>query len=205
MNTFATRCIRLFVPATFLVMALVLLEFGTGDLGTRQALRATARLSLILFALVFVARPLHQLWPSPFSAWALRQRKTIGMCFGISLVAHIGLIIWLFVLHAPEKPEIVGFADLAIGIPGLLITMLMTVTSIRVIRRAMPGKTWNLLHSTGLYLVWFIFTACLINSLLTKSPPYPQWHYTPLIGLLIFIMTIRLLANRQFQTSTETR
>jgi methionine sulfoxide reductase heme-binding subunit len=187
--------IKLMVPLTALVGAGILLNLGAENHGIREALRATARLSLVLFALAYIARPLHQLQPSDFSRWLLRNRATIGVCFGLCLSSHIFLILWLFVLQAPAIPNGVGPADFFIGIPGLVVVVMMAITSAKKVRRAMPPVWWNRLHRYGIHLVWFIYTACLIESFTAKSPPNPAWHYLPLIGILIAIFALRVGAS----------
>lgn len=184
------------VPATVAVAALVLFQLGVDNEGLRQALRATARFSLILFTLVYLAAPLHKLRPSSFSRWLMRNRTVIGLCFGLSISVHIALIVWLFADHRWVVPDGIGPADWLIGMPGLVIVLLMVITSAQTRRRAMTARSWALLHRTGLHLVWFIYTACLIDSFTLKSPPNPAWHYLPLIGLMLVMAGIRFLAWR---------
>lgn len=182
------------VPATFILMTTILLVEGVAEAGTREALRATARLSLVLFLMAFVARPLQQLYPSRLGRWLMKNRSLIGVCFGLSLSAHILLIVWLFVLSAPHIPRSVGFLDILVGGAGLLVVLAMIVTSTAGIRRAMGARAWQRLHLYGQYLVWFVFTFCLISSYAAKSPPYPWWHYVPLFVLLLGAAVLRLAA-----------
>lgn len=164
------------IPATLLAGGIVLFEMGVSNEGLRQALRATARVSLPLFALVYLASPLHRLWPSDFSRWILRHRATLGVCFGLSISVHIVLILSLFIHDSGTIPAGITDADFLIGLPGLVLVAAMVVTSAQTIRRAMPARAWAALHRTGLHLVWFIYTACLIDSFSHKSPPYPSWQ-----------------------------
>jgi methionine sulfoxide reductase heme-binding subunit len=187
--------VKLMVPLTAVVAIAILTQLGADNHGIREALRATARTSLVLFVLAYIASPLHRIRPSAFSLWLLRNRATIGVSFGLCLSSHIFLIIWLFVRQAPTIPTGVGPADFLIGIPGLIAVVFMVITSARKVRQAMSTLWWNRLHKYGIHLVWFIYTACLIDSFLAKSPPNPAWHYVPLIGLLIAAAAMRLSAN----------
>ena len=199
MNELALRCVKLTVPLTFLAAVLLLFELGTGPLGIRQALRLTARMSLLLFLMAFIARPLHYLRPSSLSAWLLRNRKDIGIAFGLGLTAHILLIAWLLFSSASWMPAPVTMLDILIGGPGLVIVIAMTISSRAAIRKRMGRALWSSLHTFGQYLVWFIFTACLINSFSTKSPPHPAWHYLPFIIALWLAMALRILASLRRQ------
>ena len=151
-------------------------------------------MSLLLFLMAFIARPLHDLRPSSLSAWLLRNRKDIGIAFGLGLTAHILLIAWLLLRSASWMPAPVTMLDVLIGGPGLVIVIAMTISSRAAIRKRMGKALWSSLHTFGQYLVWFIFTACLINSFSTKSPPHPVWHYLPFIIALSLAMALRIVA-----------
>lgn len=119
-------------------------------------IRWTARTSLVLLLLAYVARPLVALRPSPQTKALLAQRKWIGLGFATSHGLHLAGIIWLASLDwdaflaARDLSTIVALATfVAIG--------LMTVTSIDRVRRAMAPRTWRRLHWTGLQLAWFVF------------------------------------------------
>jgi sulfoxide reductase heme-binding subunit YedZ len=188
----ARRLIQSVVPLTYLLAAWVLVDQGTGETGTRHALQGTARLALVLFVLAFVARPLNELWSTRVSAWLLANRRTIGICFGFSLSMHLWLILWLFYLGRPHIPESVAMADITIGIPGLIIVLLMLVTSVLWVRDNMKATTWQRLHTAGQYFVWFIFTADLIENYTESVTPLPAIHYVPFIVALMAVMAIRL-------------
>jgi len=195
MKHLGRRLVQAAVPLTFLLVPLVMLRFGAGELGTREALRATARVALILFCLAFAARPLHQLLQRPATAWLLGQRRLLGVCFGLSLSAHVGLIIRLFYLAGGFTiPEGVTLADIAIGGPGLITVALMVVTSAQRVRDGMSPRTWQRLHRFGIYFVWFIFVACLLNSISEKADRYPAIQYVPFLTLLALAMGVRICA-----------
>ncbi|MCP5058122.1 MAG: hypothetical protein GY937_15560 [bacterium] len=184
--------VRALVPLTFLVAAWILLEHGSGETGTREALRGTARIAFVPFILAFVARPLDDLRPSPFSRWLVAERKTLGVSFGLSLSIHLWLILWLFYLSAPALPDVVTVADLTVGALGLAFVFAMVVTSLNRVRASMNPVLWKRVHAFGQYLVWFIFLGCLTDSFGHKSPPYPALHYLPFIGVLVIALGIRL-------------
>src|SRR5207253_8844609 len=49
----------------------ILAVAGGGEEGIRVVIRATARISVVLFTAAFVARSLSRVWPSPASRWML--------------------------------------------------------------------------------------------------------------------------------------
>ena len=160
------------------VLAASLFTFvGTGSDGTELALRMTARLSFVWFMLAFVAAPLHQLRPSPPSAWLLRRRRALGVTFGLSMAVHVVCIRRLFMLYAPEQPPMVTTADFFIGIPGLVLVGLLTLTSLDALKRRLGPVAWRRLHVTGIWVVWAIFFLCLVDSVGRKTTNHPFLAY----------------------------
>lgn len=187
--------IKAFVPLTFIVAAIVLAIAGTGSEGTRLALRVTARMAFVLFLAAFTARPLLQLAPGRATRWLMQQRSLIGVCFGLTMSIHAALIIRLFLLARPEWPAAVQSTDITIGIPGLAFVLAMVITSHPQVRRSLHGGLWRLLHTAGAWLVWFIFIACLMDSMTAKARHNPSWQYWPFIALLVAAAALRLLAG----------
>ena len=93
--------------------------------------------------------------------------------------------------------EAVTIADVVIGGPGIFLVVLMTITSATRIRRAIPAPVWQRLHTFGLYYVWFVYVACLVNSTSAKSHLYPAYHYVPFLALLGAVLLLRVTAAVQ--------
>jgi DMSO/TMAO reductase YedYZ heme-binding membrane subunit len=152
--------------------------------------------------LAFVATPLHRLNPGRVSAFLLRHRSAIGVTFGFSMAIHVAFIVRLFVLHAPHQPPMVTSADFYIGIPGLVLVALMTITSAAAIRRRLGPQRWNRLHRVGLYFVWAVFFLCLIDSVNRKAPSRPLLEYYSFILVLTLGMIARMWAARHPAVAT---
>ncbi|MBX3026179.1 ferric reductase-like transmembrane domain-containing protein [bacterium] len=174
----------------------ILAVAGTGSDGTELALRMTARLSCAWFMLAFIAAPLHRLAPSPPSAWLLRRRRALGVTFGLSMSVHVWCILRLFALYAPERPPMVTDADVLIGIPGLLLVGLLTLTSLDALKRRLSPAAWRRLHVTGIWVVWAIFLLCLVDSVGRKQSAHPILAYHAFIAVLLAGMALRLAAAR---------
>jgi sulfoxide reductase heme-binding subunit YedZ len=133
-------------------------------------IRWTARTSLVLFALVYVARPLVQLAPSPATKALLARRKWLGLGFATSHGYHLAGILWL------ASPDFGAFVrgqepTIVVAVATFVFLGIMTVTSIDAVRRAMPAKTWRGLHWTGLQLAWLSFTATYAGAI-AAHPAY---------------------------------
>jgi DMSO/TMAO reductase YedYZ heme-binding membrane subunit len=191
--------VSLVVAATVLsltVAGVVLAAGGGGRDATRLALRTTARVSFVYFMLAFVASPLARLRPGPFSRWLLRRRRALGVAFAASMSVHVGCILRLYTLYAPERPPMVTDADFLIGIPGLVLVALMAVTSLIAVRRRIAPAHWRRLHTAGIYVVWSIFFLCLVDSVSRKETNHPVTAYYVFILVLLAAMALRIAALR---------
>src|SRR5262245_25355163 len=180
------------------VLALALLVLAGSDIAaTELALRTTARVSFVWFMLAFVASPLWQLHPSPATAWLLRRRRALGVIFGLSMAIHVGFILRLYHLHAPQRPPMVTDADFVIGVPGLVLVALLTITSIEALKQRLGTVAWRRLHTTGIWVVWTIFFLCLVDSVGRKTTNHPVLAYYTFIAVLLLGVVLRVIAARQ--------
>jgi DMSO/TMAO reductase YedYZ heme-binding membrane subunit len=109
---------------------------------------------------------------------------------------HVGFILRLYVLHNPLRPPMVTEADFYIGIPGLAMVALMTATSFDLLRRHMTERGWDLLHRSGVWVVWAIFFLCLVDSVSRKTTEHPFLAYHAFIAVLLASAVLRILAAR---------
>ena len=80
-------------------MSLYLMASHGWDIeGVRLAIRATARTSLVLFALAFTAGAMVELLPSGATRWQRRNRRYLGVSFAVSHFIHLGVILALAAL-----------------------------------------------------------------------------------------------------------
>lgn len=180
-------------------IAAALLVFAGSDRdATELALRTTARVSFVWFMLAFIASPLHQLRPTSRTAdWLLRHRRALGVIFGLSMSIHVGFILRLYVLHAPARPPMVTEADFYIGIPGLVMVALLTITSLEALKQRLGATAWRRLHTTGIWVVWAIFFLCLVDSVGRKETLHPVLAYYLFIAVLLFGLALRVAAARR--------
>ncbi|MCC6850185.1 MAG: ferric reductase-like transmembrane domain-containing protein [Deltaproteobacteria bacterium] len=191
--------IALIVGATLLGLAVAagMLAAGEADReATRLALRATARVSFVYFALAFTAAPLARLRPASWSRWLLRRRRAFGVAFGATMTVHVGCILRLYALYAPERPPMVTATDFLIGVPGLVLVACMTVTSLVAVRRRLADVHWRRLHRVGVWVVWAVFLLCLVDSVGRKETAHPFLGYWALVAVLVVAAALRWAAWR---------
>lgn len=141
--------------------AIVLGLHGTGEDGMRALLRATARTSLVLFLLAYLASTLRALVDRPFTRWLLRNRRYVGLSFAVSHVVHGVAIVGLSVVTA--APPDAGTA-VAGGLAYALLAA-MTATSFDRSAAWLGPRWWNRLHRTGIHYLWFVFTLTFAGTL----------------------------------------
>ncbi len=159
---------------------------ATADPAAPAVVRWTARTSLVLFGLVYVARPATQLWPRPLTRGLLARRKWLGLGFATSHAFHLAGIIALawpdprgFLEERPPNP---------VGVLSFALLAAMSVTSIDRVRRAMPRRAWRALHLAGLHVAWLIFAVTYARRVTTQP------GYGVLLALVLGLAAVRLAA-----------
>jgi len=169
--------------------AIVLLAFGTGPVGTHRALKATARLSFLLFWPAYVGSALVTLFGGSFQPLARRGRE-FGLAFAAALQVHLGLVAWLYWISAePPVPQrtLVFFAV------GAMWTYLLALFSIRRLARALGTERWRALRLVGLQYIAFAFLIDFLGPSL-HGGAVSLLGYLPFSTLLVVGMALRLAA-----------
>lgn len=98
------RLVFSIVGATALLVAFIVAIYGTEESGIRLWLKATGRTDTIPFAAAFIASPLHQIFPSKFSAWLVKNRRFLGISFALQhLLVHLpAVIMFLAIAKMPS-------------------------------------------------------------------------------------------------------
>jgi len=177
--------------ATLLVAALCAVAFvasGGGATGARAAIRLSARTSLALFTLAFIASSLRLLWPSPLSRWLLANRRYLGVSFAASHAIHLLAILALLRMAADFRLDPV--TAIAGGLAYVFLAA-MTATSFDRSAAWLGPRRWRLLHKTGMYYCWFIFFVSF-----TPRAMVEPVLYVPLVATLIAALGLRLMARR---------
>lgn len=134
---------------------LLLAAYGADEAGLRVLIRATARSSLALFLPAFAASGLRRLWPTPFSAWLLRNRRQVGVSFAVSHGLHLAAILALAARY-PERFEVAAVTIVGGGL-GYVFIAAMAATSSDAAVRKLGARNWKRLHRTGMWVIFVIF------------------------------------------------
>ncbi len=143
-------------------------------------LRLGARLSLLIYLLIFVARPMRTLAANMFSQLMLKNRRSLGIAFAAIMTAHLYLLITLNGLPAAY-----------LGMLVYVFIYLMLVTSFNKPAALLGPKRWKILHKTGLYVIG-IALAQVQFTRIAGGVAEPV-HYV-LAGLVLLAIGIRITA-----------
>ena len=166
---------------------------GITEDNSKIALRLSARIAFVLLLVIFVARPLQQMFATPFTAKLLRNRRLLGVAFAGIHTAHLGLIFH----HMRVVPDF-DFNFVA-RLPGMLtygVVFLMFATSFNATTRMLGPARWRILHKVGLYWLFIAF----VQTQLPKSLDHLERVNWFLIAMIFVALVIRLtayLAKRQ--------
>jgi len=160
---------------------------GYGEEGLRDVVRASARMSILLFCLAFAASSLRQLLRGPGSAWLLRNRRALGVGFGFSHGTHALALLFLARDFPSPFVEELDWVTLVFGGLAYVFLLAMVATSSDAAQRAFGMRRWRLLHESGSYYLWFIF-------FVTYAPEGLEGSAPALLGSLLLLGTLALRA-----------
>jgi sulfoxide reductase heme-binding subunit YedZ len=159
--------------------------------GVRMAVRYTARTSLLFFCLAFSASALHRLWSTPYTRWQLRNRRYLGLSFAVSHLIHLIAIVGFAVMAPPLFAEATSPASFIFGGIGYALIIAMAATSFDRTARAIGPRAWRILHTSGVYYLWFQFMVSF-GKRVPEMPNY-AWFLVPLFAA----MALRVMAAVQ--------
>ena len=155
---------------------------GANEAALSEIIRWTARFSVTVFLLAFVARPLRQLWSSRFSGWLLRNRRYLGVSFAIGHFTHLAAFGGIAAGSDAFRNDLDATTLLGGGYCYLLIA-LMLLTSTDRTAAWLSRKNWRRLHSHGMYVIWLIFALSYIPRAAIEDPIFIPAALALLLGL----------------------
>ena len=145
------------ISIALLAMTLVCLVFAGFDSdGARLVIRATARTSVVLFGGAYIASSLVQLWRHPSSKWLLRNRRYVGVGFGVSHGIHYAAVVAFLLL----EPEIFDAENGPLGYEKLypiIMLALLVATSFDRAVKVLGRRAWKAIHVVGVHSYWVLF------------------------------------------------
>ena len=157
-----------------------LLLVSPDDEHLRQMLRLSAWTAILIYLVIFVARPLKQLASSPFSRKLLRNRRYVGIALAAVMSIHLVLLLMV-------NEQALNYGGAAV----FALMYLMLFTSFDSAPAKIGPRNWRILHKIGLYGLGFAFAQSIIGAFL-DAPLDPV--YLPLTLLMLVAVAIRMAA-----------
>jgi methionine sulfoxide reductase heme-binding subunit len=151
---------------------------------TREAIRLTARTSLLCFLAAFVAASLHRLAAGRATAWLLRNRRAFGLAFVVSHLLHALVLVRLWRLDPALFDTLTTPASFIAGGSCYVVILALGLTSLHPIHRRMRPAHWARLHLWGVWIVWAFF---LVNFGRRAVVNQMYWPAMALLGLALVL------------------
>jgi hypothetical protein len=194
---------RLALGTALLVAAgsawLLAMRGSDGD-ALRVGIRATARLSCLLFLGVYAGGALARLRPAPATAWLLHSRRSLVLSFAASHTAHalfIGMLAWLH----PDlyHPDLAGIAG---GLLGYALLAVLVALSAEGVAGRLPPRARGGLEAVALHYLWFVFAFTFTGA----SVAVPNAAHLAMAALCYAALAARLAASlRERRTRVAAR
>ena len=149
----------LFFAVTIAMCVAVVLKMRTFDMtdpeNVSSMIQLSVRMSVPWLYLAFAASSLVVVLPSPLSRWMIRNRRYLGLLFAAGMAWQLTFIVWMVAGYwGYYRDDAYYFWDVAVQIPGYMVLTAMTLTSFWPGRRMLSSRQWQVLHRTGIYILW---------------------------------------------------
>ncbi|HJQ69192.1 MAG TPA: hypothetical protein VKA70_09480 [Blastocatellia bacterium] len=171
------------------MVAVIIAIYGSGEEAARVTIRATARTSFALFLAAFTATALVKLWPGGLTRWLRANRRYVGVSFGVSHGLHAAGILALAYVTSGASVRETDAAALVGGSLAYLFIAAMVATSFDRTAAMLGHRKWQILHTTGMYILWAVFIFSYGGRAVSSV------YYAPLALLLIAAIALRFVAS----------
>lgn len=182
---------RLTLTVTIILLAAVLVPFFLLDdvvAAARLIIRGTARSSLLLFLMAFVASAMAQVFPGWLTSWQRRNRRYLGLAFAVSHALHLVAIVAFARLDPVAFWQVTNTSMVVTGGLAYLFIAAMAATSFDHAPALIGKRVWSLLHRAGAWYIWLSFAVAFGR----RAAIHPA--YWPAMLLIAAALVIRIWA-----------
>lgn len=154
--------------------------------------RFTARISLLMFAMVFTASALHKLLRKSWTAEFLKNWRPYALSFAYAHTIHLFAIFLLYRQTSEKAPLVTMVFG---GLAYLLIYVMAFTTNEKAVKK-MGFRNWKALHRVALFYIWFIFFMTYIRRLMPADPEEPGSGGSKTEFIIAFILVIAMMLVR---------
>ena len=177
---------------------LIYLSSGWNAEGLLEVTRLTARTSVCIFILVFVAGPLYRLTRFEHLRGIIMNRRHLGLAFALAHYVHLVSLISYF-NAAGERP---GPLEIYVGGATYFVILMMAITSNNWSQKRL-GSNWRRFHHAGSWMIWAIFLNSYMGRVLAGAEPTEVFNLITTLLLLAAAARLLSLANRVVPVRTK--
>jgi DMSO/TMAO reductase YedYZ heme-binding membrane subunit len=170
------------------------INHGFNEAIITQSIRTSARISVVLFLLTFIASPLHTFFKSSLSQLLLKFRSQIGLSFGVSHLFHLGFIIAYGILNLSALKEGRNLLIVGVGAITYAFIIIMMITSYPKYRKKLTAKKWKQIHTVGSWLIFIVFANSYLGRAFSGDLEYLP--FAILIGFAFALRVVYLLKKK---------
>jgi DMSO/TMAO reductase YedYZ heme-binding membrane subunit len=176
----------------------------TGPLGVSEMIQMTVRCSVPLLYLAFAASAMKVLFPSKFTRWLVRNRRSIGISYAAAMAWQLLFILWMWSGHWDYyTEEVYSLEDILFQVTGYMYIIAMTITSFHPVRRRLSLLQWRVLHKTGIYFLWFTVVDTYYYELTYYNDRQVIDYIFAAAGLLVFLMRVTAWGRLQMMQTAK--
>lgn len=200
---------NLFWLITAPVSLIMVLTMIRTDLSSAEAVSSMIQLSVRCAVpwlyLAFAASSLQVVSPGLFSRWLLHNRKIIGLCFAAAMAWQLFFILWLVGIHTEYYVnDVYVLSDVVEGTVGYTFLIAMMLTSFKFGRSRLTQNQWKLLHTGGIYWLWFYAWSVYWFSLFYyQAPAVPLDYVYYWGGFLAWGMRLGAWSKKHWRQAPE--
>jgi len=137
-----------------MVVAMMGVDMSSGP-GVSTMIGFSVRWAVPFIFLVVAAPAVKTLFPGPFPAWWLRNRKFIGFCFAVAMAWQGTFIFMMSNFYSDHYYDNVYLLrDELEGSVGYIFLTAMVFTSFQFGRKRLSPMQWKVLHRGGIYFLF---------------------------------------------------
>ena len=180
------RIPRLTVGLSLLSFAAIFAIGGFNEESTRQCIRLSAKVSVVLFCMAFSASAVQGLLRNVFTFWWRMNRKYFGISFAIVHLLHLAFLVLLQQCFHPVF-TLAKTSSLVAGGGAYMFVVLMLLTSFERFSKHLTKRQWKLLHTVGGWWIWAVFASSYFKRVLHGEWEYLPWALLVLATGLVFL------------------
>ncbi len=185
------------VAAQTVIAAMALAAGNADEDSVRLLVRWTFRTAVVPFLMAFCAAAFATLRPGRTAEWLLGSRKYLGLGYAYGMLLSMMALAWLISIDQSVAWTRLSLLDRVEGYGGYAVIAALAMTSFQRFSSRMTPTTWRLLHTVGMYGLWWVFfrTNWLYTlSAFRRGLVAEQWLYVLITASLIGALLLRATA-----------